>query len=63
MKMKIKLKSGKVDKESLEKEIKKKIPRYSEYEFDYQSNHVFVSARNDDMAKDEVELFIFTLWK
>jgi len=61
--IKVKVRSGKIDEGSLEQEIKRRLPGYDEYEFEYLGNKVFVQARKKEMAPDTVELFVFQFFK
>ena len=61
--MKVKTKDGKVDTESIERNIKRKIPGYQRYDFDYSDNKVWVKAWKEGMPEDVVELFLFQFFK
>lgn len=63
MRLRVRTKDGKVDKDSLEREVKKKIPGFSEYEFDYQEEMLFVKARKPEMAEGMVELFVIWFYR
>jgi hypothetical protein len=61
--MKVKIKDGKLDLESLQEEIKKKLPGYSDFKFEYDGNKIFVKARKDTTPQGYVELFLFYFYK
>lgn len=59
--MKVRVKNGKLDLEDLENRIKKLIPGYPSYKFDYDGNKVWVSAELKDQP-EMVELFVFVFF-
>lgn len=61
--MKVKMKQGKIDKQSLEQQIKRKIPGFDDYEFDYDKDKLWVKARKEGMPEGIVELFLFWFYK
>lgn len=61
--MKVKVKDGKIDLQSLEREIKKKLPGHNDFKFDYAGNKVFVTARKDTTPGGYVELYLFYFYK
>ena len=57
--MELKTRDGKLDMESLEASIKKRLPGHSEFNFDVEGNKVFVTARKKTTPKGKVELYVF----
>ena len=57
--MALKVKEGKLDMESMEVSIKKRLPGHSDFKFDVQDNKVFVTARKPETPKGKVELYVF----
>jgi hypothetical protein len=61
---KVKITNGKLDQHSLEEQIKKKMPGYTDFSFDHTSNfprngRTFVTARKPDTPGGMVEVFVF----
>ena len=61
--LKVRIQDGRIDKEALETKLKSLIPRYETYDFDYESNRVWVKAWKKGMQEDHVDLFLFMLYE